>query len=352
MKQRPVDDVAVADHPADVGAAPPHLAGLDAVEIEHRPFQRDQMAAIVAHHAFRFARGARGVEDVERIGREHRHARRGFFRGDGFAAQFGPVVIAAGDEIAALLRPLQDDAGVGLDAGKFDRLIEQRLVVHEAAGLEPAARREDQFWFGVLDAGGEFFRRKTAEHHRMHRADPRAGQHRDHRLRHHRHIEDDAVALADAEILHHRGERLHLGQQFGIGEFGDGARSSRICQRRIVDQRHLIGAATRDMTIQRVVAGVDHGAREPAAIEAHRRIEDFSRRLDPVDLPRRLAPKSLRGRPASAHGPRDSGSCRGCSWRVSRPPNPRHARACPGHPVFAAIQRRRDGRDKPGHDEN
>ena len=58
MKQRPVDDVAVPDHPADVGAAPPDLAWLDAVEIEHRPFQRDQMTAIVAHHAFRFARGA------------------------------------------------------------------------------------------------------------------------------------------------------------------------------------------------------------------------------------------------------------------------------------------------------
>ena len=87
MKQRPVDDVAVADHPADVGAAPPDLAGLDAVEVEHRPFQRDQMPAIVAHHALGFSGGAGGVEDVERIGREHRHAGGGFFRGDGLGAQ-------------------------------------------------------------------------------------------------------------------------------------------------------------------------------------------------------------------------------------------------------------------------
>ena len=318
MKQRRIDDVAVADHPADVASAPPDFARLDAVEIEHRPFQRDQMPAIVAHHAFRFSGRARGVENVERIGRQHRHARRGFLRGDGFAAQFGPVVIAACDEIASLLRPLQDDAGIGLDAGEFDRLVEQRLVLHEAAGLEPAARREDQLRFCIFDAGGEFLRGKTAEHHRMHRADPRAGQHRDHRFRHHRHIENDAVALGDAEILHDGGERLHLGQQFGIGEFGDGARSGRICQRRIVDQRHLIGAAVRDVAVQRVVAGVDHGAREPAAIEAHPRIEDFFRRLDPVDLARRLAPKTFAGRQASAHGLRGSGSCRGCSWRVSR----------------------------------
>ena len=90
MDQRAVDDVAVADHPADVGAAPPDLAGLDAVEIEHRPFQRDQMPAIVAHHALRDARGARGVEDIERIGREHRHARRGLAGGDRALAQRSP----------------------------------------------------------------------------------------------------------------------------------------------------------------------------------------------------------------------------------------------------------------------
>ena len=293
MKQRRIDDVAVADHPADIGAAPPDLPRLDTVEIEHRPFQRDQMAAIVAHHAFGFAGGARRIKNVERIGRQHRHARRGFFCYDRGAAQFGPVVITAGDEIALLLRPLLDDAGIRLDAGEFYGFVEQRLVLHEAAGFEPATGREDQFRFGILDAGGELFCGKPAEHHRMHRADPRAGQHRDHRLRHHRHIENDAVALADAEILHDGGERPHLGQQLGIGEFGDGAEPSRIRQRRIVDQRHLVAAATRDVPVQRIVAGVDHGAGEPAAIEADRGVEDFFRRLDPVDLPCRLAPKAV-----------------------------------------------------------
>jgi hypothetical protein len=111
VDQRAVDDVAVADHPADVGAAPPDLAGLDAVEIEHRPFQRDQMPAIVAHHAFRDACGARGVEDVERVGRKHRHAVGGFFRRNRILAQRRPVVVAVTNEIATVLRPLQDDAG-------------------------------------------------------------------------------------------------------------------------------------------------------------------------------------------------------------------------------------------------
>ena len=245
------------------------------------------MPAIVAHHALRDACGARGVEDVERIGREHGHARRGLAGRERLAAQIRPVVVAARDQLATLLRPLQDDAGLRLRARKFDRLVEQRLVLHDAAGIEPAACRKDQLWPGVVDPGRQLFRRKAAEHHAMHRSDPRAGQHRDHGFRHHRHVEDGAIALDDAEVGHDGGKRLHLFQQLGIGEFRDG-----VGKRRIVDQRHLIGAPAGDMTIERVVAGVDHGAGKPAAVDADSGIEDLLRRLDPVDLARRLAPEA------------------------------------------------------------
>ena len=63
---------------------------------------------------------------------------------------------------------------------------------------------------------------------------------------------------------------------------------------RIVNQRKLIGPATRDMTIQRVVAGVDHAAREPAAVQSHGWIEHLLRRFNPVDLARRVSPEALR----------------------------------------------------------
>ena len=148
---------------------------------------------------------------------------------------------------------------------------------------------------------------------RVHRADPRAGQHRDHGFRHHRHIEDDAVALDDAEILHDGGKRLHLMQHLGIGQPGDDAAR----QRRIVDQRQLVGAAARDMAVERVVAGVDHGAGEPAAVQSHRRIEDLFRRARSSRSRAPPRPKSPRDRPANGHGPRDTG-CSGCSWRRSR----------------------------------
>ena len=81
------------------------------------------------------------------------------------------------------------------------------------AGLDPAAGGQDDLRLGVVDAGRQLLGGEAAEHHRMHGADARAGQHGDRRLRHHRHVEDDAVALLDPEVPQHAGEHLGLGQQ-------------------------------------------------------------------------------------------------------------------------------------------
>ena len=120
-EQRRIDDVGVADHPADVGGAPPGLALLDAVEAVHRPGERDHVAAVVAHHAFRNAGRAGGVEDVERVGRQHRHARRALARLARGIAQARPIVVAAGSERGFALRPLEDDAGLRFCFCQIDR---------------------------------------------------------------------------------------------------------------------------------------------------------------------------------------------------------------------------------------
>ncbi len=65
------------------------------------------MAAIVTHNAFRNPGRARGVENVERVGRQHRHAIGRARGGD----QFLPVMVTAGDHLGMAHRPLQDDAG-------------------------------------------------------------------------------------------------------------------------------------------------------------------------------------------------------------------------------------------------
>ena len=232
-----------------------------------------------------------------------RHAFGGLGVVDRVLPGFAPVVVAAFRQRRLALRALQDEAGRRLVLGELDRLVEQRLVGNDAGALDAAAGREDDLRLGVVDAGGELLGGETAEHHRMDGADARAGEHGDHRLRHHRHIEDDAVALGDAEVAQHGAEQLHLRQQAAVGEgllgVGDG---------RIVDQRGLVVAAGEHVAVERVVAGVADAAGEPAAVDAGVLCRTLFSAARSSRSPWRPRPRSLPGRAASARRRRDSGS--------------------------------------------
>ena len=149
-------------------------------------------------------------------------------------------------------------------ARALDRRVEQRLVGDDAARLDAAGGGDDELRLGVVDAGRELRRGEAAEHDGMDRAEPRAGEHGDRRLRDHRHVEDDAVALADAAILQHRGERLHLGQQLAVAD-----PPLRAGDRAVVDDRGRVGPL-RGVAVDAVAAGVALRADEPAAVDAER----------------------------------------------------------------------------------
>jgi hypothetical protein len=55
------------------------------------------------------------------------------------------------------------------------------------------------FGLAVVDPDRELVGREAAEHHGVHGAEPRSTRASRHRLRHHRHVDDDAIALGDAE---------------------------------------------------------------------------------------------------------------------------------------------------------
>ena len=142
VEERPVDDVRMAHRPAEVGRGPVDLAGLDAVEVAHAPGERDEVAAVVAHDALGIAGGARGVEDVERIGGRERdavHRRRA-------GRELGPVVIPARHQRRPRLGPLEHDAALGLGRGELDGAVEQRLVGHHPVDLDPAGRASGSPW--------------------------------------------------------------------------------------------------------------------------------------------------------------------------------------------------------------
>jgi hypothetical protein len=123
----------------------------------------------------------------------------------------------------------------------------------------------------------------------MHRTDAGTGQHGDHRLRNHRHVEDDAVALLDPEVAQNRGQHLHLRQQPIIRDDALGAG-----QRRIVDDGGLAAAPAVDMPIDRVPTGVADRARKPAAVNPRLRIEHLAGGLDPIDVLRGVRPEAVR----------------------------------------------------------
>ena len=92
------------------------------------------MPAVVAHDAFRAARGAGGVQNVERRGCRHRDTG-GRLRA---ADRLAPVEVAVFGQRGRRHRPLIDDAVLGLVRRHLDGAIEQRLVFDHALHLDAA----------------------------------------------------------------------------------------------------------------------------------------------------------------------------------------------------------------------
>ena len=290
VEQRRVADVRVSDHPADVGRGPVHLAGLDPVDVLHRPLQRDGVAAVVANHALGLAGGAGGVEDVEGIGGRDRHAvvRLGARHG------LHPVDVASLDEVAWCGFALEDDAGARLVGGEIDGAVEQRLVVDHPTRLDTARCRDDRHRRRIVDAYRELVRGEAAEHHRMHRPEPSAGEHRDDRLGDHRHVDDDPVALAHPAPGQHPGEPRDL-----VAELRVGVAALVAGDRTVVDESRLVAATGLDVDVERVVAGIELSAREPAVARRVRVVQHPLPAFRPVDGFGRLRPERIRIRKRS-----------------------------------------------------
>ena len=168
--------------------------------LRHRPGQRDRVAAVVAHHALRLPGGAGGVEDVERVGGRDRDAARPASARGGQLVPVEPrrrdaVVGCAGDLLAILTITVRRRV-----LGQLDRLVEQRLVLDDAAGLDAAGRRDDHL---------RAWRRRSAPRARLAAKPPNTTECtapiRAHAsiaidgLGDHRHVDDHPVARPDAE---------------------------------------------------------------------------------------------------------------------------------------------------------
>ncbi|VUM26484.1 hypothetical protein PGKDCPLP_04088 [Stenotrophomonas maltophilia] len=285
--QRAVHVVGMADRPADVGGGEHHLARPAVEHRFHRLCHRHRIAPHIALHALRLAGGAGGIQQIARLARFqplHRHVDFTDLR-----TQLGVVHIAARHAWFGGIQPTRHDQHVrrwrrGFGAGGVDH----RLVRNQLATAHAGIGRDQQLGLGVVDAQRQVVRGKATEHHRVHRTDARAGQHREHGFGHVRHVDHHAVTVTDAEVLEHGGEVIHLAIQLAVGDLagavglgGDG------------NQCELVGALGQ-VAVDGVVAEIGFTTDEPAPERRVAVVEHLLRRFVPMDALGFLAPEGLR----------------------------------------------------------
>ena len=203
----------MANGPADVGGRPQRLPGADAKNDFHALRHGDRVPAIIPHHPLRPAGRAGGIEDVERVRRRDRN--RPMWGGGGLSRN--EIIIEPGRHRGLAGRALKNHASAGFVRGERDGGVQHRLVGHDPPGLEPARSRDDHLRRRIGNARRELRCGEPAEHHGMDRPQPRAGEHGKRRFRHHRHVDDDAVAFGDPQRGERAGDAGDTRERRGVG---------------------------------------------------------------------------------------------------------------------------------------
>ena len=171
----------------------------------------------------------------------------------------------------------------------LDGAVGDRLERDLASAAEPLVGGDHDLRAGVDDAIAQRLGAEAAEHHRVHRADAGAGQHRVGRLGDHRHVDADPVALADAELQQDVRHPRDLVLQLPIGDVPVDARLVRG-----PDDRGLFPAFGH-VPVDAVVACVEAAAAEPAEVDfLVVGVEDHRPRVVPGQPLRLLRPEPLR----------------------------------------------------------
>ncbi len=196
--QRAIEQIAVTGDPADIGGAPVNVVVMVIKNILKGAGGIDQIAAGGMQYAFWLPGRTGGIQNKQRVFRFNRHR---FMLCAGLADKIVPP------EIASLV-PRRGFSG----ALKYDHIlhaghqrISQRVIDilfqrNGASGADTLIRCDHQLRVAVDHATRHGFRRKTAENHRVHGTNARAGQHRHGCLRHHRHINGHHIAFFNLKL--------------------------------------------------------------------------------------------------------------------------------------------------------
>jgi hypothetical protein len=247
--------VAVAGDPTDIGGAPIDVLVVVVEGIAEGRGGVEQVAGSGVENALRLPGRPGRVEDEERILGIH------------------PLDVAVPSDVRStnLLVVPEVSSGLHVDArtrpGDDDDRLDGRALVkgvvslgfegHDATAADSFVGRDEKLGTAILDPVAERRGGEATEDDRVDRADARAGEHGDDELGDHRHIDRDAIALADPVLPEDVRELAHLVVE----------RLVRVHLRPTLvglpDERGLVAAPSLKMPIDAVVGDVELPALEP-----------------------------------------------------------------------------------------
>ena len=285
VQQRSVGDVAVPGDPADVRRAPEDVVRPVIERIVEGRRSPHAIAARGVQHTLWLAGRATRVEDEQRVFRIHRLARAIVFTGKIRV----PVVAAL---LHRDVRPGMCDHQHALHRSIVfvDSGIDIGLEGDRLAPAQAFVGGDHELAVAIDDAAGQRLGREAAEHDRMDRAQPRAGEHRDHAFDHHRHVQRDPRALGHAHRLERIGHAHDLAMKIGVGQRADFA----VGLVGLEDERSL-ARPVGQMPVDCIVTQVERAVGEPLDIDRVKRpFAAFGGGIDPVEPLRLLKPEPVR----------------------------------------------------------
>ena len=159
--QRPVDDVGVTGHPADIRGAPIHIGfGFQVKHVFVGERHLRQIAAGRVHDALGFGCGTRGVEQIEQLFGTHRLWRTTRFRG---RHQVMPPMIATFNHDRVSAAAINHDDVLNTGRTCRERSIDVGLQSRRLTAPIAGVCSDDETSLSVFATVGDGVRRETAE---------------------------------------------------------------------------------------------------------------------------------------------------------------------------------------------
>ena len=238
---------------------------------------------------FGFPGRAGRVEDVQHVLGVHalRLARRRRVGHQLMPPVIAPVLHAGERVVVDAAVPALDDDDVLDRRALFERLVGVPLERHERTAAIAAVGRDEQLRLRVVDAIAQRFGRESAEHHRVNRADARAGEHRDRHFGHERHVDRHSIASLDAELLQNVRELLDFDVQVPVRQRAAVAGLS------FPDERRLVAARSGHVAVDAIHRDVELSTNEPFRVRRLPLADRFPL-LEPLELTGLGRPERLR----------------------------------------------------------